>query len=94
MIVPECEQMKEFRNPINGSLRVSYRKVVVKSPRPLLERSLPPLDMISDSKRFLEPLQSERFERVSVPWRVVHDHDWFLSTGSKSFFCHVDCGEG
>ena len=46
MIVPVSEQMQEPSDSLDPLLLIAYREVVVEASRPLLERTVPPLDVV------------------------------------------------
>lgn len=53
-IIPVREQMKKSSYSFDCSRRIFDGKVIVKSPCPLLEGAIPPLDVVSDSECLLD----------------------------------------
>ena len=94
MVVPIREQMKKSGYSLDSFLFTSDREVVVEAFGPFLQCAVPPFDVIPYSECLPDTFQSERFERIFVPRRVIHDHERFVSAQRESFFRYVDRAQG
>ncbi len=78
-IVPKGKQVQESGYSLDPSFFISRWEVVVEPLRPLLERAVPPLDVVSDSKRFLYVINFQPFfECRFVPRCMVYNQERLL----------------
>jgi hypothetical protein len=74
-VVPVGGQVDESLDPLDRLAVIPDAEVVVEPLRPVLERTVPPLDVVADVERQRYPLDLKPFERRCVPRSVVHDED-------------------